>query len=181
MSKRCQEVVPLLGPLLDNELAADDRAWVEDHLPGCASCRDRLALIAAQGQAIREALEARAAAARLDGFADRVLARAGTANVVELTPVWVREMWGAHRGAFAAAVGVALAACMALGVFFVPGQPPLQVPGQQPQAQEEPAILAEASGPTIDEVDFGTHDGAVLQLSGDTPVIWMSDDRAVPQ
>jgi hypothetical protein len=30
-------------------------------------------------------------------------------------------------------------------------------------------------------VDFGTHDGAVLQLPHDTTVIWMSDDRGVQQ
>jgi hypothetical protein len=30
-------------------------------------------------------------------------------------------------------------------------------------------------------VDFGTRDGAVLQLPGQTTVIWMSDDRRVPQ
>ena len=30
--KRCQDIVPLLGPLLDGALPDDDRAWVEDHL-----------------------------------------------------------------------------------------------------------------------------------------------------
>jgi len=53
--KRCPEIVPLLGPLLDGALPEDDRAWVEDHLCGCPSCRDRKALIAAQAEAIREA------------------------------------------------------------------------------------------------------------------------------
>jgi len=174
MTKKCEDVVPLLGPLLDSALQADDRAWVEDHLRGCASCRDRLALLAAQGEAIRELVAARAAARSFEGFADRVLARAGTASALERTPVWVREMWGAHRGAFSATAGVALAACMALAVLFVP-----------PQKPEAPPLLAEASIPApssqVDTVDFGTHDGAVLQLPGDTTVIWMSDDRAVEQ
>jgi hypothetical protein len=33
----------------------------------------------------------------------------------------------------------------------------------------------------IEEVDFGTHDGAVLQLPNETTVIWMSDDRGAPK
>ena len=45
--KPCAEVVRLLGALHDGALAEDDRGWVEDHLYGCPSCRDRLALIAA--------------------------------------------------------------------------------------------------------------------------------------
>ena len=74
--KRCPEIVPLLSPLLDGALPDDDRAWVEDHLCGCASCRDRLALIAAQAEAIRETLAARVDKLDLSGFADRVLVRA---------------------------------------------------------------------------------------------------------
>ena len=64
----CEEVVPLLGPLHDGALADDDRAWVEDHVRGCASCRDRLALIVASAQAVRESVIARA---RLDDAAQR--------------------------------------------------------------------------------------------------------------
>src|SRR5205807_1807506 len=58
--RRCEEVAPLLGPLHDGALADDDRAWVEDHVRGCASCRDRLALTAASAQAVRESVIARA-------------------------------------------------------------------------------------------------------------------------
>jgi len=74
-------------------------------------------------------------------------------------------MLGAHRGAFAGAAGFALAACMALAVVFSPQQ----------QAGDE---LADNGG-QVEEVDFGTHDGAVLQLPHETTVIWMSDDRGV--
>jgi hypothetical protein len=71
-------------------------------------------------------------------------------------------MFGAHRGAFGAA-GFVLAACMALAVVFVP----------QPSADD----LAPDPSSQVEEVDFGTHDGAVLQLPHETTVIWMSDDH----
>jgi len=49
------------------------------------------------------------------------------------------------------------------------------------QGHDDATLLADASGPQIEEVEFGTHDGAVLQLPRDTTVIWMSDDKGVPQ
>ena len=174
MTKRCAEVVPLLGPLFDAELPEDDREWVEDHLRGCASCTDRLALISAQSAAVRETLVARAASASFEGFGQRVLARIQRERKPALADrfrVWSDEMWSAHRAAFTATAGFALAACAALVVFFVPAR------DAQPDAQ----LFADASGPQVEEVDFGTHDGAVLQLPRDTTVIWMSDDKAVPQ
>ena len=173
MTTRCVDVVPLLGPLLDGALESDDRAWVEDHLLGCEKCRDRLALIAAQGQAIRELLAARAAAASFQGFADRVLARVSSEPPREVPGylrVWTSEMWGAHRGAFTATAGLMAAACVAMVVLIGPRQ-----------GHDDATLLADASGPQIEEVEFGTHDGAVLQLPRDTTVIWMSDDKAVPQ
>ncbi len=171
MTRRCEDVVPLLGPLVDAALPDDDRDWVLEHVRGCASCRDRQALIVAQGNALREALSAHAAAADFTGFADRVMAR--VAQDRGPIPLRVRgsELWGAHRGAFTALGGLAVAACVALAVFFAP-----------PQADaDERALLADASNPQVEEVDFGTHDGAVLQLPHQTTVIWMSDDRAVHQ
>ena len=174
MTKKCNDVVPLLGPLNDGALEADDREWVEEHLRGCSSCSDRRALLAAQGAALREVLGARAAAVSFDGFADRVMARVekeGRGGLAERAPVWLREMWGAHHTAFTAAASLAAAACVALGVLLAPQQQPDEAP-----------LLAEANPPQIEEVDFGTHDGAVLELPGDTTVIWMSDDaKAVPQ
>jgi anti-sigma factor RsiW len=173
MTKKCRDVVPLLGPLNDGALEPDDRQWVEEHLGGCSSCSDRRALLAAQGAALREMLSARAAAVSFDGFADKVMARVEKeqrTGLAERTPVWFQEMWGAHRTAFTALAGLAAAACVALGVVFAP----------QPQT-DDGQLLADASGPQIEEVDFGTHDGAVLQLPGDTTVIWMSEDKAVQQ
>ena len=169
--KHCEEVVPLLGPLNDAALADDDRAWVEDHLRGCASCTDRKALIAAQGEALREALRARGAAADFSGFADRVLARVGKDRASAPVSAYGSELWGAHRGAFAAAGGLALAACLALAVFFLPAR----------TDPDDGALLADARASQVEEVDFGTHDGAVLQLPHETTVIWMSDDRAAVQ
>lgn len=168
--KRCEEVVPLLGPLADDALPADDRAWVTDHARGCPSCRDRLALIGAQGQALREAVAVRAARLELDGFSDRVMARIGEQRAApSRLPVWSREMWWAHRGALISAGGLAAAACLALAVFFSPSR-----------SDDDLGLLADNS-PQVEEVEFGTRDGAVLQLPQQTTVIWMSDDRGIPQ
>jgi anti-sigma factor RsiW len=164
MKKRCAEVLPFLGALADGAVREDDKTWVEAHLADCGACPDRLLLLKAQGNALREAVRARAAAANFDGFADKVLARARKEKPrgFEGSFVWTREMYGAHRGAFAGAAGLMLAACMALAVVFVPGQ----------AAPEELALESQ-----VEMVDFGTHDGAVLQLPHDTTVIWMSDDH----
>lgn len=170
--KRCEEVVPLLGPRGDAALPDDDRAWVDDHLDGCAACRDRQALLAAQAEALREVLRARGQAADFSGFADRVMARVANDRAPAPVAAYGSELWGAHKGAFAAAGGLALAACMALSVLFVS-------PRTRP---DDGALLADARASQVEEVDFGTHDGAVLQLPHGTTVIWMSEDRAaVPQ
>ncbi len=169
--KGCAEVVPLLGPLLDAGLQEDDRAWVEAHLRGCAVCRDRKALLAAQAEALREVLRARGGAADFSGFADRVMSRVATDKASAPASAYGSELWGAHRGAFAAASGLALAACMALAVLFLPAR----------TEPDDGALLADARASQVEAVDFGTHDGAVLQLPHETTVIWMSDDRAAVQ
>ena len=61
---------------------------------------------------------------------------------------------------------------VALMVFVVPPRSAATGDGQ---------LLAQADATAVEQVDFGTHDGAVLQLPGDTTVIWMSEDKAVPQ
>src|SRR5258708_9611383 len=103
--KRCQEVVPLLGPPIDGALPDDDLAWVDDHLRGCASCTDRKALFVAQGDALREVLSARGAAADFTGFAGRVLARVGNDRAGPPLRAYGSELWGVHKRAFAAAGG----------------------------------------------------------------------------
>ena len=61
---------------------------------------------------------------------------------------------------------MALAACMALFMLFLPAT-----------TDDAPAVAD--NSPQVEEVDFGTRDGAVLQLGHETTVIWMSDDRTV--
>jgi anti-sigma factor RsiW len=157
-----------LGPHLDSALSEDDAEWVEEHLRECARCRDRQALLAAQAQAIRERLQS--APADFSGFADKVMARVREEKKLgagEHLRVWGSEMWGAHRGAFAAASGLAAAACLALASLLSP--PAAQEPGG--------TLLAEASLPQFEQLDFGSHDGAVLQLRNETAVIWLSEDH----
>lgn len=168
--KRCQDVVPLLGPLLDGALPPDDNEWALEHLRECADCRERQVLLAAQGAALREKMLARGAAADFSGFADRVLSRAAKEEKLrglEHLRVYGSEMWGAHKSAFLTAGGLAAAACLALAVFFLP---------PRAAGPDEP-LYADASIPQIEEVEFGSHDGAVLHLRDHTPVIWLSEDR----
>lgn len=167
--KRCEDVAPLIGALLDGALGAGDRAWVDEHVRGCAACSDRKALILAQAQALRDVVRARAAALSLSGFSDRVLARVRAeekSRIGEQARIWGREMWWAHRGILTAGSGLALAACMALFLFL----PAVSV-------DDGPAVAD--NSPQVEEVDFGTRNGAVLQLGRETTVIWMSDDRSV--
>jgi anti-sigma factor RsiW len=164
MTKRCAEILPLLGALDDGTLDASERDEVGRHVEECTSCSDRLRFFRAQGDALREVMAARSATADFTGFADRVLLRARKekARGLDGAGIWTREMVGAHRGIFGAA-GVVLAACMALAVVFIP----------QPQGDESSPDPASQ----VEEVDFGTHDGAVLQLPHETTVIWMSEDH----
>lgn len=169
---RCEDVVPLIGPLLDGALPAGERARVDEHVRGCAACSGHRALLLAQAQALRDALRARAASLSLAGFSDRVLARVREEQrprIREQARVWGREMWWAHRGALTAGSGLALAACAALFLFLLPPA----------SADDGPAVADNSL--QVEEVDFGTRNGAVLQLGRETTVIWMSDDRAVQQ
>ena len=119
----------------------------------------------------------RAASADLSRLADAVLARVkedrGPAKVVELR-VWGAEMWRAHRTGIFAAGGLAAAACLTIVAMLTP----LRGGGGRPA----PILLADArSLTTLEQIDFESHEGAVLQ-SGDTTVIWIDDDGpAVPQ
>jgi anti-sigma factor RsiW len=170
MKRRCEESVPLLGPFLDGELPEGDRAWVAEHVAGCEACAARLALLAAQRDAVREAVVRRAAPADLSGIADAVLARVqeerAPAPVLRLR-VWGTEMWRERRGHLSAAAGLAVAASLAVVVLLSPFQ----------GASVKGPLLADArnSGTTVEEIDFENHEGAVMQ-SGQTTVIWVDDD-----
>src|SRR2546428_11127921 len=99
----------------DGALADDDRAWVEEDACGCASCRDRLALIAALSLAVRESVVARAPGLDLKRLPDRVMARGRQerSRAAPRAAGWGRGMWGAPPRALAAAGGPAGAACLA--------------------------------------------------------------------
>ena len=168
----CREIAPLLGAHTDGELAHGERARVEQHLPGCDPCRQRLAFTAAQGLALRERVVARAAPADFSRLADQVMARVARQtprSAPERLSAWSRELWAVHRAVVTAAGSFALAACLALAVFLQPAR----VDDNAQQAE----LLSDAAQPQIDEVDFGTHDGAVLRLADKTPVIWLGEDH----
>jgi anti-sigma factor RsiW len=170
MKRRCEESVPLLGPWMDGELPEEDRAWLVEHVAGCAACAARKALLAAQRDALREAVMRRAASADLSRIPDAVLARVREdrepARVLRLR-VWGAEMWSAHRRSISAAAGLAVAASLAVVALLSP------LRGDSRTA----TLLADArnSGATVDQIDFENHEGAVLQ-SGQTTVIWVDDD-----
>jgi len=170
MKRRCEESVPLLGPWIDGELAEEDSAWLAEHVSCCKACSARKALLEAQRDAIREAVVDKAASADLSGLADAVLARVRNdrdpAPVLRLR-VWGTETWRAHRTGISAVAGLAVAASLAL-VALLP-----------PRVETTPrgTLVADARGPntTVEEVDFESHEGAVLQ-SGQTTMIWIDDD-----
>lgn len=169
MKRRCEESVPLLGPLMDGELEEEDSAWLAEHLGSCPACTARKDLLAGQRDAIREAVVARARPADLSRLADEVLRRVAQdrepAKVLRLR-VWGAETWRAHRAGISAMAGVAVAASLAVVALLSP------LRGNTRGA----VLLADArTGATIEEVDFESHEGAVMQ-SGQTTVIWVDDD-----
>jgi anti-sigma factor RsiW len=171
MKRRCEESVPLIGPYLDGELPEEDLVWLEEHLSDCDPCIRRKNLLLAQGEALRERAAARIRDADLSGVADRVLARIDRDGPRASPPlsVWGSEMWGAHRAVLSAGAGVALAGCLALALFLAP-------------QRQNPVMIAQAqaSGASIDEVDFENHEGIVVQ-NGATTTIWVDDDSPVQQ
>ena len=157
----CRDVIPLLGAWLDRELGSEDAARVEGHVMECPACSDRMALFAAQGEALRVAMTARAAAsADLSALTRSVLAQAAEQKPrrVVRRPVAVLVRPVAVAMALAAAVaGVAIG----LRTF---SQPPAEAP--------LPVRVA-----SIDEVDFRGAQGFVLQ-SGPTSIIWLREGTA---
>jgi anti-sigma factor RsiW len=183
MTRPCEEMVSLLGPFADGELPADDRAWVEGHLDGCANCRERRLLFLAQGAALREAVRARAAAAPMAGFADAVMARIAREGRARKPwdglDAWATFVLGPHRLGFGATAGVALAAGLALVLFLRPPPDGLPIAGSD--------VATQAASASIDALDIDDRsNGAILQLRGaETPstgpattVIWVSDEPA---
>ena len=168
----CREMVPLIGAHADGELSRTERETVEQHLGGCGECRERVKFFAAQGTALRQRVVSRAAEADFSRLTDRVMARVAkqaSPPAAERLSLWTREMWGAHRAMVATAGSFALAACLALVVLLQPTR------GDDFAQQAE--LLADAAQTQVDEVDFGTHDGAVMRLQDKTQVIWLGEDH----
>jgi len=168
-------MIALIGPLLDGVLDETDCAKVAEHLAGCPACQDRSALFSATAAALRERLVARSSRADFSQLADRVLSRVAQEkrpSRVLLAGTWSTEMWGAHRGLISGGASLALAACLALGVFLAPAQ--------VDQAAQRAEAVADARQTSVDEVDFGNQNGAVLQLPHETTVIWLADDSSLP-
>lgn len=174
MSACRTEIMPLLGAFADGELSPDERERVQQHLAGCGDCRARQAFLAAQGAALRERVVARAAerpAADFTRLTERVMARVAAAPPRSRLGQWSSSMWAAHRAAVTAAGSFAVAACLALAVFLQPGS-------RSDEGLQQAESLADAAQTQVDEVDFGTHDGAVLRLHDKTSVIWLGEDHA---
>ncbi|TMA21644.1 MAG: zf-HC2 domain-containing protein [Deltaproteobacteria bacterium] len=171
MKRRCEESVPLLGPYLDGELPEEDLVWLEEHLADCDPCTARKNLLIAQAEALRERAAARVRDVDLGSVADAVFARIDREGPRTAPPlsVWGLEMWGAHRAVLSAGAGVAVAGCLALALFLAPQRP-------------SPVMIAQAqaTGASIDEIDFENHEGIVMQ-NGATTTIWVDDDSPVQQ
>jgi hypothetical protein len=157
----CPDVIPLLGAWLDRELGSDDAARVEGHVMDCPACSDRMALFAAQGEALRVAMTARASASGdLSALTRSILAQVEQRK----QPRVLRRPLAVFLRPAAAAMAVAAAvAGVAVGLrTFSP--PPAEAP--------LPVLVA-----SIDEVDFRGAQGFVLQ-SGLTSIIWLREGTA---
>ena len=161
MKLGCHDVIPLLGAWLDRELASDDAARVEGHVMDCPACSDRMALFAAQGEALRVAMTARAAAS-----ADpSALTRSVLAQVAER-----KQRRVARRPVAVLMRPVAVAMALAAGVAGVT----IGLRSFSPPPVEAPLPVRVA---WIDEVDFRGAQGFVLQ-SGPTSIIWLREGTA---
>jgi anti-sigma factor RsiW len=162
----CAARVPLLSAMADGELAPGRAASLNKHLLSCAVCTARLALLKAQSAALHGALVSRVDALDLGGFTDRVLAKVETdrarPRLRDRAQVISLELWAANRRVFSAAAGLAVAASLLFGVFLR-------------QAARPPELLAQAS---VDLLEFDGQTGAVIEVPGQTTVIWVSDEVA---
>jgi len=149
----CSEVIPLLGAWLDRELGSSDSARVEGHVMECPACSDRMAIFAAQGEALRVSMKTRVETEDLSGLTRAVIAKAELRRRRRL----VRRPVAAAMALAAAVAGVSLG----LRTLW---SPPLEV--------QAPVRVA-----SIDEVDFRGEQGFVLQ-AGRTSIIWLREGAA---
>jgi anti-sigma factor RsiW len=147
----CTDVIPLLGAWLDRELASEDAALVEGHVMACPACSDRMAVLAAQAEALRVTMVARAGSVDLSGLAHAVLAQASRS---EVRAKFLRRPIAAALAIAAAVAGIAVSL--------------------RTVTRAVPQTLAPVQVASIDEVDFRAGQGFVLQ-SGPTSIIWFRD------
>lgn len=181
MIRRCEEIVPLLSALIDSGLPPEGRARAEEHVQSCDGCRLRVGVLRAQAEAIRAHVVARAAAARLEGLADGVMARIAREgrrrSPWDSLQVFRTDVLRPHRVGLGAA---ALAASLALALFWRP------LSSGRTAAPERLALadLPAFGGASIEDLEYDEGStGAVLQLRGRnspegpaTTVIWLSDE-----
>ena len=176
MTERCQDAVALLGPALDGELPTEDSAWIDEHLAGCGSCRERQTLLAAQAAALRERLSARVDLVDFSAFTARVMARVSAAEerpapLAERLSLWLRETFSANRFALGAGAGLTAAAALALVVVLQPAIRTGNSAGERRLALAAADLVGQAE---VEELDVYGQEGTVLQLPGQT-LIWVDD------
>lgn len=118
MAGACDSVNHLLSPYLDNELSGPDRAVVESHLQGCASCPKRLADLQATQSALEAYLQQRADEVDFSGFAGKVLAQIKKEPLPLGQRLRVRwtELMAYHAGAIYSAFGAGAVATLVVGL-----------------------------------------------------------------
>jgi len=159
MAIGCEEVSARMMELLYGELAGEDRAAVEAHLGGCASCRAELAAFQGTRAAARRALDADAPPARTHDAILRAAAAAVAAKKpqpMQTRPTAARaSLWERLRGRWTlptfATVGAVAVVVLASKVFLEPDKTVelgrQTVAPAAPQAPRAQAI-AEAPEPT---------------------------------
>src|SRR6478609_4767569 len=97
----CAPWVRLLSADLDGELSSDESARLATHLAGCERCRERKALLVAQGAALRHEAEVLVSDVAMAGFSARVLraieAEASRPRGLALVAARITELWSVRR------------------------------------------------------------------------------------
>ncbi len=115
---RCSKIERMLSLLVDDRLAPAQRALVDQHLEGCAACRETHALLVATGQSLAQILAVDAPAEPPTDLAQRATRAAFTADRARTTD-WLAEVLQSLRWP---ALGTATAA-MVLAVGLLTSVP----------------------------------------------------------
>jgi hypothetical protein len=135
----CEQITPQLDAFRDDELTADEKAIVEQHLTDCSDCKTKLAAINRVFETLRTMPRLAASvglSAKLDGIIDRPMA---PQNVVPIS----RKLW------MPVAAAAAVAAIVFGAKFAVPGTQPAAVIADSTASQSKPAHQAPAAQPGL--------------------------------